>query len=775
MHDSSKSTVIGWGAYASWIVKSASSVICACLIICGGISAGSFLLKNNPDSRVFFNDNDERVQSLYALEENYSKTYNYFIALETLDENVFTARTLTAILELTEDAWQIPYSTRVSSLSSYIDVSADGDDISIAPLYESPSELDDKKIAYIKSVVKDNPSLINGVISDDLQVVGFNILIDKDENNTDAVFEVTEFSRKLVEQYRSKYPELNFYISGASVYDEAFANIPSKENRILVPLMFTAILLYLLYMIKSIWVVVGILALIGLSVGSSMGVTGWIGAMMNAGTAPAPIMILTLSIAHCVHIMITMTQRIADGEKQNDALISSIKTNAKPIVVTSLTTAIGFLSLNFSDAPPFRQLGNTVAFGVVIGCLLSLTLLPAILSKVKIHASGRVDTATRMSQKIADAVIRHYKKIIVLFGALMVLISTGIFKIVLDDNFLTYFSDRYDIRNDTDFIQERLSGLNVIEYSFTAGEAGDVAEPDYLRDLDNFVTWVKSQPGVTNANAMTYFLKDINRYMNGGDKSEEKLPETRELAAQYLLLYENSQTAGQGLISQINSDKSSSRVVVFIEDVTSGELREFNAKTEQWIADNLPHRITRGSGVSIVFAYISERNIKAMLYGSLSALFLISLILILAFRSINIGVISLIPNLVPAVMALGIWGYLNGSVGLSIAVVVAVTLGIVVDDTVHFLSKYLHARRILNFSTEDSIRFTFETVGVALFTTTVSLALGFLVLFSSGFQVTSEMGILSAVTIVIAFIIDFLFLPSLLLTINGVKNGRFKV
>jgi len=772
MSEFDDSKKIGWNSYGAWVVKNAVWIICGCLIICSGLSAGVLFLKNNPDSRVFFNENDERVRSLYELEEDYSKTYNYFIALETLDESVFTPRTLTAIFELTEDAWQIPYSIKVSSLSNYIVVSADGDDINIDSLYESPSALDDEKIEFIKSTVKDNPSLINGVISEDFQVVGFNILIDKDSYNTNAVFEVTEFSSRLVNQYRTKYPELNFYISGASAYDEAFAKIPANENRILVPAMFGAILFFLVFMIKSKWAVVGILALIGLSVSSAMGATGWVGAMMNAGTAPAPIMILTLSIAHCVHIMITLTQKIAAGDKQNDALINSIKANANPIIITSLTTAVGFLSLNFSDAPPFRQLGNTVAFGVIVGCFLSLTLLPAILSKVSITASGHVSEATRISLNLADLVILHYRRIIALFGGLILLVSAGVFQIVLDDNFLTYFSERYDIRKDTDFIQERLSGLNVIEYSFNAGEAGDVAEPEYLQDLDYFVSWVKSQPGVTNANAMTYFMKDINRYMNGGDESERKLPDTRELAAQYLLLYENSQTAGQGITSQINSDKSSSRVVVFVENVTSGQLREFNAKTEQWISKNLPHRMTKGSGVSVVFAYISERNINSMLYGSLFALFLISVILVLAFRNIKIGIISLIPNLVPAAMALGIWGYLNGSVGLSIAVVVAVTLGIVVDDTVHFLSKYLHARRDLNLSNEDSIRFTFETVGVALFTTTLSLALGFLVLFSSGFQVTAEMGILSAVTIVIALIIDLLFLPSLLMALNKVQGNR---
>ena len=152
-----------------------------------------------------------------------------------------------------------------------------------------------------------------------------------------------------------------------------------------------------------------------------------------------------------------------------------------------------------------------------------------------------------------------------------------------------------------------------------------------------------------------------------------------------------------------------------------------------------------------------------MLFGSLVALVLISFILCFALRNLKIGLISLIPNLVPAAMALGFWGYTVGVAGLSIAVVVAVTLGIVVDDTVHFLSKYLRARQEQGMSPSEAVVNTFETVGVALWITSVALIAGFLVLYWSGFKVNSEMGILTAVTIAFALIADFFLLPSVLM------------
>jgi hypothetical protein len=155
-----------------------------------------------------------------------------------------------------------------------------------------------------------------------------------------------------------------------------------------------------------------------------------------------------------------------------------------------------------------------------------------------------------------------------------------------------------------------------------------------------------------------------------------------------------------------------------------------------------------------------------MLFGSVLALVLISMILILALRSVKIGLISLVPNLFPVAMAFGVWGVLVSEVGLAIATVVAMTLGIVVDDTVHFLSKYLRARREHGMDAPEAVRYSFNTVGSALLITTVVLVLGFCVLGTSGYRPSSHVGWLSSITIMVALIADFLFLPTLLIYLD---------
>jgi predicted RND superfamily exporter protein len=255
--------------------------------------------------------------------------------------------------------------------------------------------------------------------------------------------------------------------------------------------------------------------------------------------------------------------------------------------------------------------------------------------------------------------------------------------------------------------------------------------------------------------------------MHADDESFYRIPDQRELAAQYLLLYEMSLPFGLDLNNQINVDKSATRMTVILKDTTTKELRQMDQKAREWLKANAPaSMLTYGSGLSIIFAHISERNINSLLGASFGALGLISLILIVALRSFKLGVISLIPNVAPAIMAFGLWGILVGQVGLGLSVVAAMTLGIVVDDTVHFMSKYLRARREHGMNPSAAVRYSFNTVGTALWITTLALVGGFLVLAFSGYKMSSDMGLMTAITITLALALDFLFLPTLLMKVE---------
>jgi predicted RND superfamily exporter protein len=267
-------------------------------------------------------------------------------------------------------------------------------------------------------------------------------------------------------------------------------------------------------------------------------------------------------------------------------------------------------------------------------------------------------------------------------------------------------------------------------------------------------------------------LKRLNKNMHADDPAFYKLPADRELSAQYLLLYEMSLPYGLDLNNQLNVDKSSTRVIGTFKNLTSVEQIELEGNMYQWFAKNAPDYQVSISSPSLMFAHIGQRNITSMLFGTTVALILISLLLAFALRSVRYGVISLLPNLIPASIGFGLWYFIDGQIGLALSVVAGMTLGIVVDDTVHFLTKYKHARDKYGKSSEEAVKYAFSSVGRALWITTLVLVAGFMVLAQSTFALNADMGLLTAVTIAVALTVDFLFLPPLLMLLDGNKDAK---
>ncbi|MYJ96121.1 MAG: MMPL family transporter, partial [Proteobacteria bacterium] len=289
-----------------------------------------------------------------------------------------------------------------------------------------------------------------------------------------------------------------------------------------------------------------------------------------------------------------------------------------------------------------------------------------------------------------------------------------------------------------------------------------------LHTADAFAEWLREQPEVTHVQAFPDIMKRLNRNMNGDDPAFHRLPESPELAAQYLLLYEFSLPFGIDLNDRIDVAKSATRMTAVAADLSGGELRELDERAQAWLENNAPDMATPATGITMIFAHLSQRNIESMLRGTIIAMTLISLILIVVLRSVRIGLISLLPNFIPAAVSFGLWGYLVGRVGMAASVVTVVAFGIIVDDTIHFLSKYLKARKE-GLPAPEAVRYTFGAVGHALTTTTIVLSLGFLVFMASGFELSWALGILVSMTIVIALLTDFLLLPTLLMAIDRRK------
>ncbi|MBE9529033.1 MAG: MMPL family transporter [Proteobacteria bacterium] len=726
--------------------------------------AGMGKLGFNNDDRVFFSSDNPQLLALEEFENTYNKESNVIMMVEPKEGDVFTASTLGAIQELTEASWQIPYSSRVDSITNYQHTIVAEDDLVVGDLVSDPENMSADELAKVRSIALGEPMLVNRMISPDGTMTAVVATILKPEDK-DVIMEVDAYADKMVEQFKSDHPELNLYLTGAIPFDMAFAEVSQQDMSTLIPAMFAVLVIGIYLFIRSLAGTFATVLVIVFATIAAMGLAGWYGMSITAPTGMAPIIILTIAVADSVHILTTMLQEMRRGATKHEAIVESMRINLMPVFLTSVTTAIGFLSMNFSDAPPFRDLGNIAATGVGAAFLFSVLLLPAVMAILPIRVSKCATTMANRTatERLGEFVVSNKKPLFIAMSAIIIIMGLGTLKLELDDKFREYFDERYAIRTETDYVEQKFMGMDIIEISLPAGSENGINEPAYLNKLESLASHMRGAKGVVHVNSITDIIKKLNKTMHGDDEAYYRIPDRRDLIAQYLLLYEMSLPFGLDLNSTLNIDKSASRMSISIKDMSAVEMRQMEADLADWMKENTPDIYSYPTGISLMFAHISERNINGMLTGSALALVLISGILILALRSVKVGLISLIPNLFPAFMAFGLWGYTFGRVGLAVSIVSVISLGIVVDDTVHFLSKYLRARRELGMGTEDAVRYTFKTVGKAIITTSVVLTAGFLVLTLSGFRINLSMGLLTAFAVTFALFADLFFLPPMLM------------
>ena len=746
-----------------WIVLVAATLLMAAM------TAGVRFITVTNDYRVLFSEDNPQLLAFDELENTYSTSNAALIAITPEEGSVFTREGLGAVVDMTDSVWRAPYSSRVNSLTNYTHSEAFEDDLVVAPLVEDAQGLSDADLARIEKTALDAVEIAGRLVSRDGRTAGVAINFVLPENPDQAVVEITDYLVSLLNQARARHPQFAYHLTGDVVMHRTFSDATQDDMRTLTPIVFVIVIVATIVLLRSVLGTLAIVAVIVFVINTTMGLAGWSRVVFSPTNAGIPIIVMVIAMADAIHIVTSVLLGMRRGLARNEAIAESFRINIYPVFITSVTTAIGFLSLNASDSPPFHILGNFVAFGVLCALVYSVTLLPALLSLLPLRVSARRTQDRDLLGRFAGIVIARRKFLLAVLIPVVACLSMGISRIELSDNMAQYFDDRYEFRRDTDYIIENLTGLDKLEYSMNSGREGGITQPEYLRKIDAFAGWYREQPEVTHVQVFSDVMKRLNMNMHGDDPAFHRLPEDPELAAQYLLLYELSLPFGSDLNDRIDVAKSSTRVVVTTRNAWSRDLRELDERAQAWLHANAPAFAQEATGLSIVFAHLSLRNIKSMLRGTILAMALISFILIWIFRSVRIGLLSLLPNFIPAIMSFGLWGYLVGNVGIASSVVIAVVFGIVVDDTIHFLSKYLKARREGR-SVPEAVRYSFRTVGYALWTTTAVLSAGFLVFATSGFQVSWALGLLVTITIIFALVADFLLLPTLLIAIDRRKS-----
>lgn len=728
-------------------------------------AAGIGGLRYNGDSRVFFADDNPDLLALQALEQRFSRADTLVMAVAPADGQVFTVERLRAIRQLT-DAWShLPYAKGASSISNYIEARSDGDDLLAEPLL--PDDLVGADLAAIGQRARADERLRGGLLSERGDIAGVYIYFELPRNDPEGeLSSIGDAVRAEVAKVQAAHPDLRIALGGILMFDEAMQQQLLRDTSTLYPLCFVVMTALLYLFFRSASATFATLSAMVLAVAMTFGLAGWAKLAINPASLTAGVIILTISIADAVHLLTTFAAERAVGADPRAAMAASLRVNGRTIFLTTMVNALGFLSMNFSDSPPYRDLGNLVALGTILAWLLSISFIAAWTQLAPPRVSPSALRQVEIVKRLIEWVITHRRRVLPLALALITALSAGIALNRFGDNYVEFFSPRVQFRADTEFINERLAGMQFIEYAVEAGGPGDVFEPAFLRHIEAYSDWLRQQPEVRRVASLNDISKRLNKAMHGDDPTQFRLPDSREEAAQHLLFYEMSLPNGQDLTHLVDLDKSAIRLTVLLNTISSSELEAFDRRAQSWVAQNWPADLkARSSGMSALFAKVARSNFQSMSTGMLTSCALIAALLIWLSRSLKLGLISLVPNLTPILVGFGIWGLTVGKMGMSLAVVASLTLGIVVDDTMHVFSHYGAARR-RGATSLEALREAYADVGAALWVTSATLVVGFAVLAWSNFMLTVHLGLLTSLILALALIAEFVLTPTLLLWLD---------
>ena len=750
---------------ARLVVGRPRTVIAVSLALMATLGFGLRWAQFSTDYRLFFSQEDPGLMAFQRLERAFTKTDNVLFVVHAAQGSLYDREPLAAVQALTAAGWKLPHATRVDSLTNYQHATATGDDIRVGALVPMDAgHLSDAELAGIRDVATHEPLLFGSLVSRDGRTAAVNVTIRLPGSDPAEVAKVADAARALVTSVGQRFPTLDIRPSGMVFVNDAFMQASVVDMGRMIPLMCVVMLLGMLFIVKSKPATAALATCIAASAAGSMAVAGWLGYPLTPTSVAAPIIVLTVAIADGVHIVLSVMGGLRAGRERANAVAHAIEHHLEAVTYTWLTTIVGFLCLNYSDAPPVRHLANMTSVGVTVAYLLSITFLPALLVVLPVRAPK---TALRGGLHIPtwlpNAVIRWRKPILGLTAVVTIATAVMAMRLETNDLFIQYFSPQLQFRKDADFTMKHLSGLYRVEFLLDAGAPAGVTEPRYLHDVERFTAWLRTQSEVDHVYSVTDIVRRVHQVASGGAVADYMIPNDKRMISEDLLLYEMNLPAGLDLTDRISVDKSSTRLSITIKDLSTRQLNAFVARTESWLQHHAPKPMwARATGPVVIFSQMSERNAKNMVQADFLSLGIILLCMVVLLRSWSLGIVSVILNVVPIVMGYGIWWLVVGDMNIVATIAASISLGIIVDDTIHFLTKFRQLRKEGG-TAEAAIKETMIEAGPAMMATGLILCMGFGVLTLSSFQMTSHLGWLSLIIIAIAPLTDLFLTPALVM------------
>ena len=748
-------------AYIDFLHKFRWYIVFMVPLIVFGLATNLKHLEIDGSYRIWFEKDSQTLIDYDNFRNEFSNDDGIVIVFK--DENsIFNTKALSSIQRITEALWDMPHIDRVDSITNYQHVHATidkpdevlVDDFIMEDLNEAtPSYLKERKeLATSDSII------VQRFISEDSTTTMIFARLEADANeNGDISAEMMGYIHPLIEAESNK-TGYKYWLNGGPPMTQAFVDIAGHDAMVFTPLVFLASMILLFMLFRRVSGALVPLAVVLFTFLSVLAVQTLLGYKLNNFTANIPVFIVAIGIADAVHIYSLWLMGKKEGLENKVAVAHSLHKNFLPILLTSLTTTVGFSTLAISDIVPVATLGIATASGAVLAFVISILWMPAVLLLLKKPiAVDKVEKKEVKSFGYGAFIVKNDKKI-VLFGTLIVaVLGLGLLFVKVDSNTIKYFDKEVEIRKSSEFTMDNLTGSMSYILIADSGKPDGIKDPAFLHTVEKFYDDYKIMfpKDVRHVGSLLDTIKRYNKIMN----QKEVIPKNRELVAQYLLLYSMGLPQGMEITDQMDFDQRKLRITVLTNIVdNSKDMKMINFAKEWWA--KTPYSMTL-TGQTAMYAYMAKDVTATLIYSLSLTILIVSIMMLLIFKRLKILWILLLPNLLPVILVIGVMGWLGLTIDMGVAIAGAIIIGVAVDDTIHFLVKYFDARK-RGLGMADTFDEVLHYAGRAIFFTTVVLSLSFSVFAFSTFTPNQNFGVVTAIALIIALIIDLLYLPALL-------------
>lgn len=716
-------------------------------------------------SKSLLSDSDPFKLEVEMAQEDFPPTTGVLFAFEA--DDIFALESLQAMEALTQRYSEVKSAIAVNSLLNQRFNDSDQKIYGRDYLIPELEGLTASDTAKVREIALNDEDIVKNSLSKTGDMALAQIRYKNAEDDQATRLEIARSVIALRDSLRSEFPSVDIYVLGGLMFELDGINARTKDNQVLLPLVLTIGILLLWFCLRSLPFSISLMAMAALSFTATMGTYGWLNIAFNQISTLGPLVVIVIAIADGIHVLSIYAQGLHKDMNKIDAMRESLRVNIQPITLATVTTAMGFLSLNYSSSPGIYGFGNIIAIGVVWAYIVTLAILPAL---VLLLPTNKVPKPLGIAGFIRAVIKLVTTRGNVLFwaSAAIIAVTLGLLPLnKLDFDRFTFVDEDSDAHHVLTALSEKIGNDQALAYSIDSGEYYGITQPEFLQQVETLSIWLEAQPESSFVTSYTDYLRSQNKSDNDDDEAYDILPEDQLQIIDYLVGYQLVQEIEPSLQPIFNADYSAVRLVIATSNLSNKELLDFNDRIDDWIAENVQkkYKVLHGDN-SILYVRLDRLITMELMYGFMLSFFFITITMIIGLQSWRYGLLSIMPNLFPATIVFGVWAVFVGELSPYILMLFSISIGLVVDDSVHILSKYISGKKD-GMSPESASVYSLDRAGSAITITTLSLALGtFILVFSSTPYFQSVASLLTPI-IIVAWALDLFFLPPLLIKFDN--------